>query len=368
MFDARTARTYLILACVIVAAPVIGLLASTMTGRAARGPAPMARAATVRAPKAATPTLAASITTAGEPQIRPAETPPPPRPKATPTRTAAPAPAPVTEPATATPPPPPPPPRPPSLFHNAQIIAFYGSPISGQLGVLGRFPPDQLVTWLLGEAGIYDSLNGDRGVVPALDLIYSQAQSDPTANGLYLRYLDDATVRSYIALAEQHNLQLILDLQIGRGDILGEVQKIEPYLENPRVHLAIDPEYAVGPDGTPIETPGVITGDQINAVQAYLEGIVQAHNLPPKLFVIHQFMDQTVVDGDATQRFPDVDLVLNMDAYGDAQGKADKYHLFATRPYAEHHSFNVFLQHDAPVATEADVMRLTPQPDMVEYQ
>src|SRR6185437_13196628 len=99
VFDARTARTYLILACVIVAAPVIGLLASTMTGRAARGPAP-----TVRAPKAATPTLAASITTAGEPQIRPAQTPPPPPPKATPTRGAAPAPAPVTPPATATPP------------------------------------------------------------------------------------------------------------------------------------------------------------------------------------------------------------------------------------------------------------------------
>ncbi|MBF6599191.1 MAG: hypothetical protein IVW36_01625 [Dehalococcoidia bacterium] len=262
----------------------------------------------------------------------------------------------------------PPPPRPPSLFDNAQVVAFYGSPISGALGVLGRFPPQEMASWLLGEAGIYDALNGNRGVVPALDLIYSQAQADPTANGLYLRYLDDATVQRYIALAEQRGLQLILDLQIGRGDILGEVQKIGAYLANPRVHLAIDPEYAVGPNGVPIETPGVITGDQINAVQAYLNGIVQANNLPPKLFVIHQFMDQTVVNGEVTQRFPGVDLVLNMDAYGDARGKADKYRLFAGRPYAQHRSYNVFLKLDAPVASEQDVMNLTPQPDMVEYQ
>ena len=356
MFDARTARTYLILACVIVAAPVIGLLASTMTvappadqrlwlarQRCARRKQRHRRSQHRSRPPASR--RSAPPRRRRRPDRR--------RPLRGPRRrlpardragdsdaaTAAPTAAPAVA-------------LPERSDHRVLRLAD-----SGQLGVLGRFPPDQLVTWLLGEAGIYDSLNGDRGVVPALDLIYSQAQSDPTANGLYLRYLDDATVRSYIALAEQHNLQLILDLQIGRGDILGEVQKIEPYLENPRVHLAIDPEYAVGPDGTPIETPGVITGDQINAVQAYLEGIVQAHNLPPKLFVIHQFMDQTVVDGDATQRFPDVDLVLNMDAYGDAQGKADKYHLFATRPYAEHHSFNVFLQHDAPVATEADVMR-----------
>jgi hypothetical protein len=79
-------------------------------------------------------------------------------------------------------------------------------------------------------------------------------------------------------------------------------------------------------------------------------------------------MDQTIVDGGATRRFDRVDLVLNMDAYGAPQDKADKYHLFAQRSYAEHRSYNVFLRLDEPVASESDVMRLSPQPDMVIYQ
>ena len=335
----------------MVASPVIGVFASTVGGHAARPPLAATRStaadaeSSLRHAGADTPAAAAPTqpTATPAPANTPAPPPPPPRPAPTPT-------------------------IPPSIFDHAQVIAFYGSPLSPILGVLGRFAPDQLVTWLKGEAGIYDNLNGDRGAVPALDLIYSQAQADPTENGLYLRYLSDDQVRSYIALAEQNDLQVILDLQIGRGDVLGEVQKIEPYLENPRVHVAIDPEYAVGPEGVPIQTPGAISGDQINAVQQYLEDLVQRLRLPPKLLVIHQFMDQTIVNGDAVRRFDHVDLVLNMDAYGDASGKLDKYHLFAARSYAQRKSFNVFLQHDSPVASEADVMALSPQPDMVIYQ
>src|SRR5438067_5579328 len=81
-----------------------------------------------------------------------------------------------------------------SVFDHSQVIAFYGSPISDQLGVLGMFPPDELAQRLRDEAGIYDNLNGDRLVTPALDLIYAQAQGGPTDNGRFLEYLDDWTV------------------------------------------------------------------------------------------------------------------------------------------------------------------------------
>lgn len=363
MFDASAVRTYTILVFVIVAAPMIGLLASIVSRGAPREPrstmalrtataAPAHEALARRrengapssvapAPNATPPAVAASPAT--EPPAVPTSTPAPPAPTATPA-------------------------RPPSIFATAQVVAFYGSPRSPGLGVLGRFSDQDLVSWLKSESSIYDSLNGDRGVVPALDLIYSMAQSDPTSNGLYVRYLDEATVRHYIQLAHDNDLQIILDLQIGRGEILTEVQKIEPYLADSRVHVAIDPEYAVGPDGAPIATPGHMTGDQINAVQAYLQDLTQRLGLPAKLLVIHQYMDATIVNGGVTQRFPDVDVVLNMDAYGDAAEKVAKYKDFATRPYAEYRSYNVFLSYDEPVASEQQIMALDPQPEMIEYQ
>jgi hypothetical protein len=355
VFDARIVRTYLILAVVIAAGPLIGLFASSVTGRAAKLPVELAVASTTADAMRTGLTAPADAAHAAVASATP--TPPPP------TATA----VPLTS--TPTPQPPPPkPPRGPSLFANRQVVAFYGSPISAQLGVLGRYQGDDLVRWLKGEAGIYDSMNGDRGVVPAIDLIYAQVQSDPTDNGLYLRYLDDSDVQSYIQLAEQNDLQVILDLQIGRGDVLTEVQKVQRFLENPRVHVAIDPEYAVGPNGIPIQTPGVITGEQINAVQLYLSDLGKYMNIPPKVLVIHQYMDGTVIDGGAVQRFDDVDLVLNMDAFGSPADKLAKYQRYASEPYAEHRSYNVFLQHDWPVQNEQQVMNLDPQPDMVEYQ
>jgi len=255
-----------------------------------------------------------------------------------------------------------------SVFDHSQVVAFYGSPISDQLGVLGSLPPDQLAQRLRDEAGIYDNLNGDRFVTAALDLIYAQAQAGPTDNGLFLDYLDDWSVKTYIALAERDDFQVILDLQIGRGNVVDEVRKIERFLVDPRVHVAIDPEYAVGPAGWPNATPGQISGDEINAVQDYLDGLVKQYNLPPKMLVIHQYLDDTVVGGDVTKRVPNVDLVLNMDGIGRPDEKLEKYHKFASEAYATHRSYNVFIQQDSPIASEAEIMALSPQPDMVIYQ
>src|SRR5437762_1430969 len=77
-------------------------------------------------------------------------------------------------------------------------------------GSLGACPPEESARRVRDEATVDDALNGDRGVVPAIDLIYAQVQAEPTDNGLYLTYLDELTVRRYLDLARQYNLQLIL--------------------------------------------------------------------------------------------------------------------------------------------------------------
>jgi hypothetical protein len=269
------------------------------------------------------------------------------------------------------PPPPPEPtptPKPSSLFDHSQLIVYYGTPLAPGLGELGMYPPQEMAERLKNHTRLYDDLNGDRKAVATMDLIYGVVQAEPTGNGLYVSYLSDERVNEYIRLAEEHDMQLILDLQIGRSTVAAEVEKIERFLLHPRVHVAIDPEYAVGPNGYPIHTPGVISGHDINGAQLYLQELTEKHNLPPKMLVVHQFMDGTIIEGEVYANLPNVDLVLNMDAFGDYPEKVKKYKHYMARPYAERRSFNIFLKQDRPVGSEQDVLALDPMPDMVMYQ
>jgi hypothetical protein len=57
-----------------------------------------------------------------------------------------------------------------------------------------------------------------------------------------------------------------------------------------------------------------------------------------------------------------------MDGIGEARDKVEKYQHFASRSYAEHKGFNIFLNHDYAPMSEQDVLRLKPFPDLVFYQ
>jgi hypothetical protein len=255
-----------------------------------------------------------------------------------------------------------------SMFADKQVIAYYGTPLAPGLGILGLYPPEEMAQRLVRETERYDRLNGDRGTVGAIHLIYSIALDSPGPHGMYVNYLPDSTVNRYVRLAERHDLQLILDFQIGRNDIPSEIRKVDRFLKHPRVHVAVDPEYAVGPHGIPILTPGVITGGEMNEMQEHVAGIVEEHDLPPKMIVIHQFMDKTVVNGSEAKRYDGVEIVLNMDAFGDEKPKIDKYRAYSNLPYAHRMGYNIFLKQDRPVATPEKVLALQPSPDFIIYQ
>lgn len=256
----------------------------------------------------------------------------------------------------------------PSLLAGNQVVVLYGLPGHPDLGVLGAYSPDNAAAAAFSMAAQYDAANGSDGAKAMLDLVYAQAQAGPTDNGLYLRYLSNREVRQYLRLADRDDLQIMLDLQIGRGDPLDEVRKIERFLRDPRVHVAIDPEYAVGPDGVPLETAGTISGEQLNAIQDYVSGLVERYGLPPKLVVVHQYLDGTVTDGETIRGAPNVDLVFNMDAFGALDEKARKYSGFARRAYSQRHGFNVFMRHDDRVMSADEISRLSPPPDVIFYQ
>jgi hypothetical protein len=248
------------------------------------------------------------------------------------------------------------------------MVVFYGTPLAPGLGILGRFEPEDAARRVRDQAGLFDAKNGDRGAKGAMDLIYSIVQREPTRNGLYLSYLPEHHVQRYLAAARAQDVSLILDLQIGRGNIPDEVRKIERFLREPDVHVAIDPEYAVGPDGIPIATPGRVTAAELNEVQRYLAQLSRDHNLPPKILFVHQYIEGTVIDGEQVESVEGVDFVLNMDAFGEIVAKEKKYRHFASKPHAKRDGFNIFLEHDERVLSEDEVLELEPLPDVIFYQ
>lgn len=257
-------------------------------------------------------------------------------------------------------------PSPQSPLRDSLVVSMWGNPDG--LGVLGELTPEAAMQALRSLGARYQALIGRRSVVPAFFVVYATAQREPTDNGMYLRYLPDAAVWPYLTLAHENNGLLFLDLQLGLSDVRSQLERLRPYLLDPAVHVALDPEYAVRPGELPGEATGSLDGSDINAAQEYLQQLVEEHRLPDKIVVIHQFQDSVITNGDRVRHFPNVNVIVNMDAFGDGQQKVDKYQRFARRPYAEYASFNLFLKLDQGLLPAEEVVRLTPQPAMVIYQ
>lgn len=254
------------------------------------------------------------------------------------------------------------------LLADRQIVSYYGNPYTADMGILGAADLETVATQLEQHAALYDQLNGPLGVIPAIHLVYAVAQYHPTDNGLYLQYVDEADVLRYIELTEERGMLLFLDLQIGRSSVAVELRKALPYLRYPHVHLAIDPEFAVGSAEVPGTDLGSLRADDIDYAQSTLQQLVDEESLPPKLLIVHQFIDSMVVDGEAIQRYPDVELVIDMDGFGPADVKRVKYQQYATRPYASYAGIKLFFEHDPDLMSEEDVLRLEPTPAVVIYQ
>ena len=265
--------------------------------------------------------------------------------------------------------PPEPPPLPPSVFERAQVVSFYGYPGVPMMGALGAHSPLEAVTAVSLVAAEYDALNGPREVVPALHLIVAVAQRYSGSDGLYLDRIDAELLAEYVEAAREREVLLFLDIQVGWSEVLLEVSWLAAALREPFVHLAIDPEFATLSDGAP---PGVAIGSleasEVNEVQRYLARIVRLRGLPPKVLVLHQFLDDMLRDVEAYEDVPEVELAIDMDGYGGDHAKLSKYDRYALSSYAERAAIKLFYDWDAPLITPARLQALARPPDLVIYQ
>jgi hypothetical protein len=254
-----------------------------------------------------------------------------------------------------------------------RVVAYYGAPQDPELGVLGETPPEQAARALARKVGEW--ARPGRPVLPALELISTLAQSAPGQDGLHRLRQSDATIRRHLRAARAIKGLLVLDVQPGQADFLQEVQALEPYLSQPDVGLALDPEWSV-PDGT---NPGSVIGSMdaavVNEVSAYLARLVRLRDLPQKLLIVHQFTEEMVTNRDQLASRPEVALVSNMDGFGTAEMKEGVYGRLSqptprgrARLGGPYNGFKLFFREDTGLMSPRDVLALRPAPDVVVYE
>jgi hypothetical protein len=251
------------------------------------------------------------------------------------------------------------------IVPDFRVIGYYGAPQSDELGALGIGTPDQAARRLTRQARAYDS--DRRPVLPALELITVIANADAGEDGMYRSRQENKVIRRYLRAARRHKMLLVLDIQPGRSDFFTETIRLERWLREPDVGLAIDPEWRVTSSEVPGQVIGSVGSREVNATSAWLAMLTAKHKLPQKLFIIHQFVDD-MVDDDALKMRPELAMVLNADGFGAREVKVSKYKAFSRDAKRFHQGFKLFYEEDVGLMTPRQVVRLKPSPDVVMYE
>ena len=169
-----------------------------------------------------------------------------------------------------------------TLLPDYRIVTFYGHPHDPGMGIVGEHEIEELADMLREEAANYAAADPSRPVIPALELIATVAQRVPGSDGTYILDTDTETLTEYIDFAAEHGMVVVLDLQVGRGTVAAEIEKVRDLLARPNVHLAIDPEFAVAEGEIPGEYIGSIDAESITYAQKVLAEISATNGYRPK--------------------------------------------------------------------------------------
>ena len=257
----------------------------------------------------------------------------------------------------------------PSIFDNAQVVSFYGFPGIPSMRELGFYTPAGAIAAVGEVAAQYDAINGDLEVIAAVHPIVAVAQPFPQIDGSFLGRMSHETIASYVEAARDAGAMVFLDIQIGWADPLAEVRRLEPFLREPFVHVALDPEFATA---IYAEAPGTVIGslgaDDVNAVQDYLASLVREEGIPPKALVLHQFNGIMLLDPTGYDDVAEVEIVIDMDGFGGPEIKTRHYDLFALSDYSEVPAIKLFFRWDVPLMSPTTIQNLSTAPGLIIYQ
>jgi hypothetical protein len=157
------------------------------------------------------------------------------------------------------------------------------------------------------------------------------------------------------------------------SNVQTEVPLLAKYFKLPNVELALDPEFSMKDGAKPGTEIGTMDATDINFAANYLAGIVRANNLPPKVLIVHRFTQDMVTNYQNITPLPEVQIVMDMDGWGSPAKKTNTYEQFIALQPVQFTGFKLFYVNDlrAPstrMMTDAELLKLTPQPLFIQYQ
>jgi len=254
-----------------------------------------------------------------------------------------------------------------SLLPEFRLVGYYGAPQSEELGALGIGSPEDAGTELAHQADPYES--NEAPVLPVFELLATIAAAEAGVDGRHRLHQPHAVIQRYLQEARRQRAILLLDIQPGRADFADEFDRLRRYLREPDVGLALDPEWHVGPAEVPGQVIGSVTAAEVNEISAELAAIVARGNLPEKLFVIHQFTPEMIVNREQLVAREGLATVVNIDGFGDRANKVVKYReLRPPQASGLYSGFKLFYREDTRLMSPADVLKLRPPPSLIVYE
>ncbi len=268
-----------------------------------------------------------------------------------------------------------PPLLPGSLLPRSRIVAFYGNPLSKKMGILGELPPPQMLARFDSVVAEWRAADPSTPVQPALQLIVSVAQGQPGKDSMYRQRSDTGLIEKVYGWARAKRAVMFLDVQAGRSTIQAERPRLIPFLMRPDVHLAVDPEvyrHHNREGRVPGRKIGAIDASEINWVIGQLAALVRQYHLPPKLLVVHRFTTNMLQNASAIRPDSRVQVVINMDGWGQPWLKFDTYRACEEAEPVEYTGFKIFFHNDTrkgdALLTPREVLALVPKPLYIQYQ
>lgn len=254
-----------------------------------------------------------------------------------------------------------------------RIVAYYGNFYSKQMGVLGEYPRDTVVSMLASTTKIWEKADPTTPVLPAIQYIAVVAQGSAGKEGKYILRMPDEEIDKALGMAHELHGILILDVQVGQSTLQHELPFLDKYLSMPDVELAIDPEFSMKYGNPPGTVIGTFDATDINYAAQYLAELVKKNDLPPKVLIVHRFTEAMVTNYQKIQPLPEVEIVMDMDGWGSQAKKKGTYnHVIAPEP-VQFTGMKLFYHADlkAPstgMLSPAQVLGLTPSPIYIQYQ
>lgn len=260
-----------------------------------------------------------------------------------------------------------------ALLPYHRIVAYYGNFYARGMGILGQLTEEEIIKQLLKEAENWQRADTVIPVIPAIHYVAVTAQGEPGKGAKYRLRMPASEIDKALALARQLKGILFLDVQVGHSTLQEELPPLADYLQQPDVHLGIDPEYSMKDGSVPCTKIGTYDAADINYASAYLADLVRKYHLGPKILVVHRFTKEMVTNYKSIVTRPEVQIVMDMDGFGFPAKKRNSYQQAIVNEPVQFTGFKLFYQFDLSddykeIMQPKDVLALYPSPIYIQYQ